>query len=149
MWSQILKIRIWREEFWGADPFIYSSGEKSPERGNQTGQASFLTTIHFNHLLSGLSPPRSKRKWIFSFPVRGLAAAIQLRGKKELKEREENEAAQTFEVRGHKSLALGARFIWPPGLGGHVLNWMNCPVKLRISKLLENEVPGPQSTEAE
>ena len=102
--------------------YLQVMGKRVQRGETRQGKPSFLTTIHFNHLLSELSPPRSKRKWIFSFPVRGLAAAIQLRGKKELKEREENEAVQTFEVRGHKSLALGARFIWPPGLGARILN---------------------------
>lgn len=58
---------------------------------------------------------------------------------------------QMSKVRGHKSVALGAKwhhFVRPVGLGFcfvlfSFLSWMNCPMRLCISKFLENEVPGP------
>lgn len=82
--------------------------EGSIDGKSQIRQPLF-TAIHFNHLLSELST-RSKRKWIFAFPVRGLSSRNPVKRKEgTFEEAERIKTMQMSKVRGHKWVALGAQ----------------------------------------
>lgn len=83
--------------------------EGSKDGKSQIRQLVF-TAIHFNHVLSELST-RSKRKWIFAFPIRGLSSRNPVKRKEGTFEGKADriKSMQMSKVRGHKWVTLGAQ----------------------------------------